>query len=61
MMDANECHENAKRCMAQAAETTDLVLKERLAEIAQGWTRLATDYANFIDRSARSDRAKRTA
>jgi hypothetical protein len=41
---------------------TDPVLKERLAEIAQGWARLAADYANFRDRTAQwSDRAKRTA
>jgi hypothetical protein len=52
MMDANECRANAKRCLAQAAETSDPVLKARLAETAQGWARLAADYANFKDRTS---------
>jgi molecular chaperone GrpE (heat shock protein) len=58
MLDANACRENAKRCMAQAAETTDPRLKEHLAEIAQGWARLAADYANLNDRLA-EDNAER--
>jgi hypothetical protein len=44
--------------MAQAAETTDPRLKEHLAEIAQGWARLAADYANLNDRLA-EDNAER--
>jgi hypothetical protein len=52
MMGANECRANAKRCLAQAAETSDPVLKARLAETAQGWARLAADYANFKDRTS---------
>ena len=47
MLDAKECQENAKRCLVQAAETSDPVLKEHLAEIAQGWAGLAADYANL--------------
>ena len=58
MVDVNECRENAKRFLALAAETTDPVLRERLAETAQGWARLA----NFKDRTVHGrDRAKRTA
>jgi hypothetical protein len=53
MLDAKECQENAKRCLAQAAETPDPVLKERLAEIAQGWARLAADYAGLKERQGR--------
>jgi molecular chaperone GrpE (heat shock protein) len=60
MLDANECRENAKQCMARAAETTDPRLKEHLAEIAQGWARLAADYANLNDRLA-ADEVERLA
>ena len=49
MLTANECRENAKLCVAQAAETSDPVLKRRLAETAQGWARLAADYATLED------------
>ena len=52
MLDAKECQENAKRCLSQAAETRDPILKERLAEIAQGWARLVADYANLKERRA---------
>jgi hypothetical protein len=54
MLDANECRENAKRCVTLAAQTTDPVIKERLFETAQGWTRLAIDFAKFNDREAES-------
>jgi hypothetical protein len=46
MLDANECREYAKQCVRQAAQTADPILKERLTETAQGWTRLASDLAN---------------
>jgi hypothetical protein len=36
MIDAKECQENAKRCLAQAAEASDPVLKVRLADNPQG-------------------------
>ena len=45
MIDANECREHAERCMAHAAQATDPVVKERLIETAQGWRRLAADFA----------------
>jgi hypothetical protein len=46
MLDTHEFRENATRCMAEAAQTTDPILKERLTETAQGWMRLAADLAN---------------
>lgn len=38
-----ECREHAKRCWALAGETKNPELKHSLLEIAQRWTRLATD------------------
>jgi len=62
MIDANECRENAKRCQTLAAQTTDPVMKERLFETAQGWARLAIDFANLNDREAEwQARQKRSA
>ena len=51
MLNANECREHAERCMTQAAETTDPIVKERLIETAQGWMRLAADFENYPDRT----------
>ena len=42
-LDADECHENAKRCLATALETNDLTLKASLTDNAQRWLRLAVD------------------
>jgi hypothetical protein len=47
MLDANECQENARRFMEMSAEATDPTVKQRLAETAQGWARLAIDLANL--------------
>ena len=38
-----ECSENAKRCVALAAQATDPVVLRRLLETAQVWMRLAFD------------------
>ena len=45
--DPKECSEHAKRCMALAAEATDPVVQRRLLETAQGWMRLAFDFAKM--------------
>ena len=42
-LDTDECHENAKRCLATALETSDLSLKASLTDNAQRWLRLAVD------------------
>ena len=42
-----ECSENAKRCVALAAQATDPVVLRRLLETAQGWMRLAFDLAKM--------------
>jgi hypothetical protein len=49
MIDANECREPAERCMTQAAQATDPIIKNRLTETAQGWLRLAADLAKYPD------------
>ena len=49
MMDANEFREHAERCMTQAAQATDPIIKNRLTETAQGWLRLAADLAKYPD------------
>ena len=41
--DSKECSENAKRCVALAAQATDPVVLRRLLETAQGWMQLAFD------------------
>ena len=62
MLDSNECREHAKRCVTLAAQTTDPVLKQRLAETAQGWARLAADLAVTDELLAKSqDRDRRVA
>jgi hypothetical protein len=43
MLDVNECRRNARRCLKQAAQATDPIIKERLSESAKGWARLAAD------------------
>ena len=42
-LDADECHENAKRCLATALETSDLMLKATLTDNAQRSLRLAVE------------------
>ena len=42
-----ECSENAKRCVALAAQATDPVVLRRLLETAQGWMQLAFDLAKM--------------
>ena len=42
-LDPDECHQNAKRCLATALETSDLILKTSLTDNAQRWLRLAVD------------------
>ena len=51
MLDANECREHAERCMTQATQTTNPIVKERLIETAQGWRRLAADFETYPDRT----------
>ena len=41
--DPKEFRENAKRCLAMAAEAPDPDLRESLVETAQRWLRLATE------------------
>lgn len=41
--DPEECREHAKRCWALAGEAKSPELKQSLFEIAQRWTRLASD------------------
>jgi hypothetical protein len=47
MLNANECQENARRFMQMSAEASDLIVKQRLAETAEGWARLAADLAKI--------------
>ena len=47
MLSSNECREQAKGYVKLAAQSTDPVLKQRLAETAHGWARLAADLANM--------------
>ena len=51
MIDVNECREHAERCMMQAAQATDPIIKDRLTETAQGWMRLAFDLAKMDSKS----------
>ena len=51
MLDANECRQEAMKCVKQAAEATDPILRQRLSETAQGWSRLAADLPNLGVRS----------
>jgi rRNA maturation endonuclease Nob1 len=53
MLDANECRQEAMKCVKQAAEATDPILRQRLSETAQGWSRLAADLANLEDKQAK--------
>jgi hypothetical protein len=41
--DPKECRERALRCAKLAAETANPELKEQLLEVAQIWTKLATE------------------
>jgi len=61
MLDADECRDNARRCLEQAAEMSDPVLKQCFVEIAQNWERLAADYASLQDRIPRRPAMKRIA
>ena len=49
MLDVNACREHAERCMTQAAQATDSIIKERLTETGQAWLRLAADFENYTD------------
>jgi hypothetical protein len=53
MLDAKECREQALKCVQQAAEATDPLLKQRLSETAQGWARLAADLARLEEKMAK--------
>jgi hypothetical protein len=57
MLDARECREQAMKCMKQAAEATDPLLKQRLSETAQGWHRLAADLAKLEEKLAKEQPA----
>jgi hypothetical protein len=50
MLDAKECQESAMQCMQMAAKATDPDTKRRLAEMAQGWARLAADLSKLETR-----------
>jgi hypothetical protein len=41
--DPKEYRKHAKRCLQLADETTNQVLKDSLTDVAERWTRLATD------------------
>ena len=41
--DPKECREHAQRCLALAAETNDLRLKESLTDLAKRWASIAAD------------------
>jgi hypothetical protein len=45
-IDAQECNEQAKRCIKLAAETTDPHAQEILISTAQNWERLAAKLAD---------------
>ena len=47
--------------MMLANQTTDPLVKERLFETAQGWMRLAVDFANFDDQRAKQTLLDRSA
>ena len=55
--DPKECSENAKRCVALAAQATDPVVQRRLLEAAHGWMRLAFDFAK-MDSKTKSAKPK---
>jgi hypothetical protein len=52
MIDANECRENAKRYQTLAAQTIDPRYQGTPFRTAQGWARLAIDFATLNDREA---------
>ena len=47
MLNAEECREEARRYASMAAEIDNPVLRQRFAETAAGWLRLAADLANL--------------
>ena len=47
MLNAEECREHAGRYARMAVEVDDPVLRQRFAETAAGWLRLAADLANL--------------
>ena len=64
MLDLNECRgtRQAVYDAAQASQTTNPIIKERLTETAQGWLRLAADFEKYNDRTVDlPDRQKCTA
>jgi hypothetical protein len=50
--DPKECSEHAQHCVALAAQATDPAVQRRLLETAQGWMRLAFDFAKMASKSA---------
>ena len=54
MLDASDCRDHAKRCLTQAMEMTDPVLKESLSGAAQRWARLASDLGISTELLAKS-------
>ena len=53
MFDADECREHAQRFARMATEIDDPVLKQRFAETAAGWLRLAADMAHLDEQTAK--------
>jgi len=55
VLNAEECREHARRYARMATESDDPVLRQRFAETAAGWLRLAADLAN-LDAQLAADR-----
>jgi hypothetical protein len=55
MLSANECRERAQQYIRLSAEASDPIVKQRLAETAQGWASLAAELAKIEDRRPRSE------
>jgi hypothetical protein len=53
--DPKECSENAKRCVALAAQATDPVVLRRLLESAEGWMRLAVHLSKMDSKTKLAD------
>jgi hypothetical protein len=60
MLNAKECREQAMKCVKQAGEATDPILKQRLSETAQGWNRLAADLAKLEEKLPQEQPAAQT-
>ena len=53
MLNEIECREQARRHAMMAAQTKDPRLKQRLAETAAGWMRVAADMARLDNQMAK--------